>query len=82
MNDAKNHFDGHWDANGLAVVVTLTLALYNALELELLVLTTFNSFAGLYFYALVLSSLGIIPYVLGFMIEYFKLSYMALGTFK
>jgi hypothetical protein len=72
-------FSGSWDANTVAVVTCSALALYNALELELLVFTTFTSFSGLYFFSLVLASLGIIPYVLGFMIEYFRLSWMALG---
>ncbi|KAJ4286808.1 hypothetical protein N0V90_013060 [Kalmusia sp. IMI 367209] len=81
MNDPKNHFST-WNATSLTVVICSALALYNALELELLILTTFHAYRGLYFWSLALASFGVIPYVLGFMIEYFKLSSssMALGT--
>jgi hypothetical protein len=76
---SKNHFH-HWNAEALAVVICSALALYNALELELLIFTTFHAFRGLYFWSLTLASFGVIPYVLGFMIEYFNLSYLSLGT--
>lgn len=79
MNNPDNKFDGKFSANTLAVLICSSLALYNALELELLVFTTFHAFRGLYFWALVIASFGIIPYVVGFMIEYFSLSSMALG---
>ncbi|KAL5402354.1 hypothetical protein PMIN03_010738 [Paraphaeosphaeria minitans] len=76
---SRNHFD-HWNAEALAVVICSALALYNALELELLIFTTFHAYRGLYFWSLTLASFGVIPYVLGFMIEYFRLSYLSLGT--
>lgn len=79
MNSPNNRFQGEYDVNTLAVIVCSSLALYNALELETLIFTTFHSFRGLYFWSLTLASFGIIPYVLGYMIEYFRLSYMALG---
>jgi hypothetical protein len=76
---SKNDFH-HWNAESLAVVICSALALYNALELELLIFTTFHAYRGLYFWSLTLASFGVIPYVLGFMIEYFNLSYLSLGT--
>ncbi|KAJ4358618.1 uncharacterized protein N0V89_003202 [Didymosphaeria variabile] len=76
---SRNHFES-WNAEALAVVICSALALYNALELELLILTTFHAYRGLYFWSLALASFGVIPYVLGFMIEYFELSYLSLGT--
>ena len=76
---AKNHFS-HWDTEALAVVICSSLALYNSLELELLILTTFHAYRGLYFWSLALASFGVIPYVIGFMVEYFQWSYLALGT--
>ncbi|KAF1952655.1 hypothetical protein CC80DRAFT_391131, partial [Byssothecium circinans] len=63
----------------IAVVVCSALSLYNASELELLILTTFSRYAGLYFWSLTLASLGLIPYVFGFLVEYFEWSYLALG---
>lgn len=79
MNSPNNRFDGSYNSNTLTVIVCSALALYNALELELLVFTTFHAYRGLYFWSLVLASFGIVPYVLGFMIEYFRLSWLALG---
>jgi hypothetical protein len=79
MNSAANHFV-EWNSTALTVVICSALALYNALELELLILTTFQCYRGLYFWSLALASFGIIPYVLGFFIEYFQWSYMWLGT--
>jgi hypothetical protein len=79
MNSPANHFSGTYDSNTLAVIICSALSLYNALELELLVFTTFHPYRGLYFWALALASFGIIPYVLGFSIEYFGFSYLALG---
>lgn len=79
MSSPSNRFVGVYDSTTLTVIVCSALALYNALELELLIFTTFQSYRGLYFWSLVLASFGIIPYVLGFMVEYFRLSSMALG---
>lgn len=79
MNSPDNRFTGEYNFNTLTVITCSALSLYNALELELLIFTTFHEYRGLYFWSLVLASFGIIPYVLGFMIEYFRLSYMALG---
>lgn len=79
MSSPDNRFNGVYDANTLAVIICSALALYNALELELLVFTTFHAYQGLYFWSLVTASFGIIPYVLGFMMEYFRISYFALA---
>ncbi|KAF2021577.1 hypothetical protein BU24DRAFT_338320 [Aaosphaeria arxii CBS 175.79] len=79
MSSPENRFTGQFNSNTLAVIVCSALALYNALELELLIFTTFHAYRGLYYWALVLSSFGIIPYVLGYMIEYFRLTYLAVG---
>jgi hypothetical protein len=79
MSSPDNRFTGTYDSNTLVVIICSALALYNALELTLLIFTTFHHYRGLYFWSLVLASGGVIPYVLGFIIEYFRLSYMALG---
>lgn len=79
MSSPDNRFTGIYDSDTLVVIICSALALYNALELILLIFTTFHHYKGLYFWSLVLASGGIIPYVLGFLIEYFRLSYLALG---
>lgn len=48
---------------------------YNALELIILVFVTFSQYNGLYFWSLLVSSsVGLIPYSLGFLLKFFELS--------
>jgi len=54
------------------MVVCITLSFYNCIELLVLILTSFRQWHGLYFFSLVIASLGIIPYCLGFLLEYFE----------
>ncbi|KAF4454023.1 hypothetical protein F53441_3407 [Fusarium austroafricanum] len=49
---------------------TSTLALYNACELAALIFTTFKHWNGLYFWTLFLTTLGIFPYALGWLLGY------------
>lgn len=65
----------------LAVIVILcsTLSLYNALELLLLLLVTFKRRSGLYFWSLLVSSLGVILYSVGYISDYFHLTYTLVG---
>ncbi|KAF2807374.1 uncharacterized protein BDZ99DRAFT_392792 [Mytilinidion resinicola] len=80
MTSASFHFyNGHQNATAVIVVVCSAISLYNALELLLLILTTFHVYRGLYFSSLVAASAGIILYVLGFLFEYFKLAPEAVG---
>ncbi|KAF2492636.1 hypothetical protein BU16DRAFT_528962 [Lophium mytilinum] len=80
MTTASFHFyNGHQNATAVIVVVCSAISLYNALELLLLILTTFHVYRGLYFSSLVAASAGIILYVLGFLFEYFKLAPEAVG---
>ncbi|KAE8412958.1 hypothetical protein BDV36DRAFT_45289 [Aspergillus pseudocaelatus] len=61
---------------GLAVkilmVVFSSIALYNAIELIILIFLVFNQYKGLYFWAMLLSNvLGVIPHAVGFLLEFF-----------
>jgi hypothetical protein len=49
------------------------LALYNSIELIVLILVTFNKYKGLYFWSLIIAGAGVIPYSVGFMIKFFQL---------
>jgi hypothetical protein len=68
---------GGYDGDSLALKVIIAffpgLAMYNAVELLILILGTFNRFRGLYFWSLIVSSLGIIPYSLGFTFKFFAI---------
>ncbi|KAF4992245.1 hypothetical protein FGRMN_7275 [Fusarium graminum] len=53
---------------------TSTLALYNACELFALIFTTLKHRHGLYFWSLLLTTLGVVPYVIGWLFGYFGLA--------
>ncbi|EXJ86700.1 hypothetical protein A1O3_03653 [Capronia epimyces CBS 606.96] len=64
-------FQGKWTAEPIIVVTCLTLSLYNCVELLLIIFATFREWRGLYFISLVVASVGIIPYCVGYVTEYF-----------
>ncbi|KAK0113354.1 hypothetical protein ONS95_013608 [Cadophora gregata] len=49
----------------------LAIAFYNMLELIVIILTTFKSRSGLYFWSFVAATFGIAPYGVGFTLRYF-----------
>ncbi|KKZ61785.1 hypothetical protein EMCG_00512 [[Emmonsia] crescens] len=50
----------------------LTISLYNAVELFVLIFVAFSAFKGLYFWSLLLSTLvGIVPYAIGSLLGFF-----------
>lgn len=57
----------------IIISVLLGLSLYNAVELIILVLVTFQRYHGLYFWSLLVASFGVLPYSLGFVIKFFQL---------
>jgi hypothetical protein len=74
MPQSFQTYQGQQNATTIIVIVCSALSFYNALELLLLILTTFHAYRGLYFSSLVASSFGIVLYVVGFLIEYFRLT--------
>lgn len=57
------------------------LALYDAIELTILVFTTFTAYKGFYFWSLLLSALlGVILESVGFMLKFFDLAPLALSV--
>jgi len=68
---------GGYDGDSFAIRVIipffLGLSMYNVVELTVLIFGTFTQLRGLYFWSLLISSLGIIPYSLGFLFKYFSL---------
>lgn len=52
-----------------AIVAFLALSLYNAVELNVIILTVFKRQGGLYFWSFVATTNGIIPHSLGFMLK-------------
>lgn len=70
----KEPFDGEYSTPSVIVTLALGLALYNCLELGLLILTTFKRWKGLYFWSLTLCNLGVASYGFGMMTDYWKLT--------
>lgn len=65
---------GPFNAQDIIVLVCCSLGLYNALELLLLIFTTFHHYSGLYFWSLLVASFGLLPYSIGWLIGYFQLT--------
>jgi hypothetical protein len=61
------------------VAVFLAIALFNSLELVILVCWTFHQRRGLYFWSLLLSSLAIILYGAGSILHYYTIGLLPLG---
>jgi len=69
----KQSFDGRYDSSSVIVTISVALALYNCLEMVLLILTTFKRWRGLYFWSLSLCNFGVFAYTIGMMLGYFEL---------
>ncbi|KAK5105144.1 hypothetical protein LTS08_001418 [Lithohypha guttulata] len=67
------YYDG-WDAKSIIVVTTATVAVYNAFELLLMIPSRFKERRSLYFISLTIATLGVLPYFIGFVLEYFQLA--------
>lgn len=64
------------DSLGLKITMAMFIGIgwYNSMELLILIFVTFKQFRGLYFWCLLVSAVGIIPYALGFLLKYFQLT--------
>ncbi|KFY76149.1 hypothetical protein V499_04079 [Pseudogymnoascus sp. VKM F-103] len=67
-----------YEGNSVAVKVILgvliSIALYNAIELTILIFMTFHHYRGLYFWSILLSNLiGIIPSTIGALLHFFAI---------
>lgn len=64
----------------IIMVVFLSIAFYNAIELVILIFITFTHFRGLYFWTMLLSStIGVVPHALGFLLEFFNIGPLPLA---
>lgn len=58
----------------LTLIAFLAIAMYNVVELTLVIFTTFKRRNGLYFYSLIVATWGIIPYGVGFFLKFYALA--------
>ena len=79
MSNPVINSSGSFDTQSVIVIVCSTLGLYNALELLLLIFTTFRHYQGLYFWSLFIASFGVIPYTVGWLLVYFSLTHNYVG---
>jgi len=62
-------------ALGIAIIIFMTIALYNALELSVLIPLSFRRYQSLYFWSLLTSaSVGVIPATIGPALQFFELA--------
>ncbi|KAF2501438.1 hypothetical protein BU16DRAFT_199769 [Lophium mytilinum] len=61
-------------SEAVLVITCSALALYSAIELLLMIFTTFKRWTGLYFWSMLIATTGIIPYNIGYLIVYFDLT--------
>ncbi|KIW72160.1 hypothetical protein PV04_00379 [Phialophora macrospora] len=75
----NDFYTGSFDSTTTIVTITSALSLYNAIELLLLIFTTFTVYHGLYFWSLLVATTGLIPYAVGLILLYFRLTHSAAG---
>ncbi|EXJ75853.1 uncharacterized protein A1O5_00360 [Cladophialophora psammophila CBS 110553] len=74
-----SYYTGKFDTTTIIVTITSALSLYNALELILLIFTTFAVYRGLYFWSLLVATTGLVPYIVGLILLYFRVTASVVG---
>lgn len=67
-------YNGQSDSLRIVIIFLSGLAMYNAVELIAMISLTFTRYRGLYYWSLLMSSFGIIPYSLGFFLKFDNLT--------
>lgn len=64
----------------ISMIVFSSIALYNAVELIILLFFTFQKYRGLYFWTMMVSAaVGVIPHTVGYILEFFELAPLWVG---
>jgi hypothetical protein len=66
-------YDGHSFTLKALIALFAGLSIYNALEIIALIGLTFSDYCGLYFWSLLVSSLGLVPYAIGFAFKFINI---------
>ena len=67
-------YDGDSFTLKVVIALFLGLSLYNAVELTTLLFVTFVRYKGVYFWSLLVATLGVIPYAVGFLLKFFEIT--------
>lgn len=71
LSTLNESWNGKVSVTSITVIASSTLAIYNAVELFILISTGFKRWHGLYFWSILVSSIGVFFYSIGFLLEYF-----------
>ena len=75
---AGNWVTGSYTGNSIGVRITIAtfigVACYNVIELIVLIFMTFKRYRGLYFWSMLIASIGILPYSIGYLLKFFDLT--------
>lgn len=77
--ESNREWNGEWTATALIVLLCTGISASNALELVLLILMTFKRRDGLYFWSLLITSIAVLPYSIGYFIGYIHVQPILLG---
>ncbi|KAJ5128516.1 uncharacterized protein N7443_005639 [Penicillium atrosanguineum] len=73
-----NWITGSYTGNSIGVRITIgtfvCVAWYNVIELIVLIFLTFKRFQGPYFWSMLISAVGILPYSVGYLMKFFDLT--------
>ena len=63
------------DSLAMKIIMALMLGLgiYNALELIVIIFVTFNKYRGMYFWSLIIATIGVMGHNFGFVVKFFQL---------
>lgn len=64
-------YDGASEVINCVMAASIVLTVYNAFELIILIFMTFKAYKGLYFWSLLIATIGLIPYAVGNAIKLF-----------
>ncbi|KAF7718618.1 Uncharacterized protein PECH_006348 [Penicillium ucsense] len=67
-------YEGGSDIVRIAIATFIGVAWYNVIELVVLVFITFKRYHGPYFWSMLISSIGILPYSVGYLVKFFGLT--------
>lgn len=67
-------FNGTWNATALTMVICGTIAGYNGIEGLILILSTFRTYKGLYFWSLIVADVGVLIYMVFVIFWFFDLT--------
>ncbi|KAJ5860754.1 uncharacterized protein N7529_008064 [Penicillium soppii] len=83
MSSTSDSSPGNWitgsytgDSNGVRITIAtfVGVAWYNVIELIVLIFLTFKRYEGPYFWSMLIASVGILPYSVGYLIKFFDLT--------